>query len=95
MLKLTTLTFTLIAALSFGATTAQAGMFSGNRAPQPTEMGRPCPHGTSHLGKCLPTAPTGPMFPKCNPHTPCPPDDPATDCAGGSATIYGTTHECP
>lgn len=39
MLKLTTITFALIAALTFGATTAQAGQFGrGIEAPQPTKV---------------------------------------------------------
>jgi hypothetical protein len=97
MLKLTTLTFTLIAALSFGATTANAGMFSGNRAPQPTSVSAPtCQYGYEN-GHCVYGPKPGfgnPGAPGCNPrHHDC--SGPTVpDCKGGSQTIYGTTHEC-
>ena len=102
MLKLTTITFTLIAALSFGASTADAGQFSGNRAPQPTSVNDSC---TGHFvnGECS----HGPQFgfggggpgnnplPPCLGHHPCGSEGTTVpDCRGGSQTIYGTTHEC-
>ena len=97
MFKLTTITFTLIAALSFGATTANAGAFSNDRAPQPgTASSQHCQDGVILHGKCH--IPNGPQFGgMCSgPHfTNCPPDGSTIpDCKGGSQTIYGTTHEC-
>lgn len=94
MLKLTTITFALIAALSFAATTAQAGTFTGNRAPQPTSVDvLHCNGGKIWKGRCFGPGPQ--IGGLCDTHHPCPtPVDPATDCAGPSKTIYGTTHEC-
>jgi len=106
MLKVTTLTFTLIAALSFGATTAQAGHFSGNRAPQPTNVSQTfCTTGYVIGSNCTPVPPSGPGFgfgtggstPTCtiHHHFNCTPaGSTIPDCKGGSQTIYGTTHEC-
>lgn len=101
MLKLTTITFTLLAALSFGASTADAGTFTGNRAPQPTSVSVPmCQYGYED-GHCV----YGPGFNFGNPSGPrpcvghhhfnCTPEGSTIpDCKGGSQTIYGTTHEC-
>lgn len=101
MLKLTTITFTLIAALSFGASTADAKSLSGNHAPQPTSVSVPmCQDGSFADGRCPPPGPQlnfgiGGNYCTNGHRTNCTPRDATIpDCKGGSQTIYGTTHEC-
>ncbi len=100
MLKLIALSFTILAGLSFGATTAEAGPFNGNRTAQPTSVSVPmCQYG-SDQGHCN----GGPQFGfghtgtvPCvgHHHVNCTPDGSTIpDCEGGNQTIYGTTHEC-
>src|SRR3569832_1780768 len=96
MLKVTTLTFTLIAALSFGATTAQAGHFSGNRAPQPTSMNDACAgHFVDDQCSQAPSfgfgnGTTSTSTCTIHHHFNCTPEGSTIpDCKGGSQTIYG------